>query len=804
MARRSSSKVSPWFAPPIRKSLLVQALLMAFAHAGAATAAPAAAPPGQSAAVVVADASAFMAAGGGQELYLETTLNGAERGLVHFDLRDGALWASTETLRQLGFRLPVDTPSPIRLDRLNGLQADYSAARQTATLTAPIGFLDLPTQMLGAPLDRYPVANATPGMLLNYTLYGTQGEGGASSGSAYTELRAFNNHGVLSSTQLSQVARADNGWAASSVRLDTSWTTSFPDSLLSVRLGDTLTAATDWSRPTRLGGVQIGTNFALQPYRVTTPLPQFLGTAALPSQVELYVNGMKQYSGQVPAGPFQLNTVPGINGAGNAQVVLTDALGRQTALNFALYNTPNLLQAGLTDWSAELGVVRQDYGLTSFSYGSDPVASGTWRRGVTDGFTAEAHAETTRNLVNAGVGGAWLVGQSGGIVSGSAAHSTGEGISGSQFGLGYNWSNSAFYAAVNGTRAERGYRDVATLYGAPPPQLSASAQVGYNTPLLGSFGLGYVQLRDEIQTNRYGSFSWSRSLGRNVSLSLNFNQNLDQSRDRNIFFTLNVALDNLFMGASAQRSGERNIFSANASKAIPLEGGWGWRAQTQQGDDLHSTQGEIDYLGRYGQLQAGVSTFGGSTTGFASATGSVVLMDGHVKAARNIYNGFAVVSTDGVPNVPVKLENNVIGVTDKDGLLLVAPLNPYQNNKLSIDPMDLPPDVRVAQVDANATPSDRAGTVVRFGITPIRAASIALVDAQGQPVAMGSRARLAGSTSAPVTVGFDGAVYFDALGARNMLAVDTPAGPCHAAFDFPTQRGIAQIGPLQCIPGVAP
>src|SRR6185437_8183956 len=144
-------------------------------------------------------------------------------------------------------------------------------------------------------------------------LYGTQSDGGTGSLSAFTELRAFSGSGVLSSTALSQMTHGDGSWSSRSVRL-----------------GDTLTAATSWSRSTRIGGVQIGTNFSLQPYRITTPLPEFMGSATLPSQVELYVNGMKQYSGNVPAGPFQLNTVPGINGEGNAQVVLTNALGQVT------------------------------------------------------------------------------------------------------------------------------------------------------------------------------------------------------------------------------------------------------------------------------------------------------------------------------------------------------------------------------------------------------------------------------------------------------------------------------------------
>ena len=165
------------------------------------------------------------------------------------------------------------------------------------------------------------------------------------------------------------------------MRLDTSWSQSFPDKLITVSAGDILTGALSWTRSTRLGGLQIGTNFDLQPYRSTTPLPLFFGEATLPSVVELYVNGLKQYSGDVPAGPFELNTAPSFSGAGTAQLVVTDALGQSSILNFSLYDVHRLLQPGLTDWSAELGVVRENYGFGSFDYGSEIAASGTWRYG---------------------------------------------------------------------------------------------------------------------------------------------------------------------------------------------------------------------------------------------------------------------------------------------------------------------------------------------------------------------------------------------------------------------------------------
>lgn len=212
---------------------------------------------------------------------------------------------------------------------------------------------------------------------------------------------------MLSTTQLTQYSTeeyADNSFE----RLDTNWRTSFPDTMLALTVGDTLTSSLIWSRPTRIGGIQIGTDFGLQPYMPTTPLPAYLGSATLPSNVELYVDGVRYYNGEVPAGSFQINTMPNISGAGTGQVMMTDALGRTSVQNFSFYNDQQLLREGLTARSAELGTVRENYGYSSFDYASAPVLSATWRRGFSNTLTAGAHAETSDGLINAGFSNDWI------------------------------------------------------------------------------------------------------------------------------------------------------------------------------------------------------------------------------------------------------------------------------------------------------------------------------------------------------------------------------------------------------------
>ncbi|OOG53897.1 fimbrial assembly protein [Rhodanobacter sp. B05] len=790
---RRQRKTCRWPAD-LLKGLLLQGLLIPAGHAAMN---PDAALP-----ALLADGNGHSPIPGISDLYLDVTLNGTHIGLAHFGYRDGQLWASQATLHELGFALPAGSADPARLDSLQGLKASYDASQQTLNLTAPLQLLKLGTTMLSTAANQRPTPSVSPGALLNYNLYGTYGTHGTSSLSAFAELRAFNAAGVFSTTSLTQDNHADDGTSQSrSVRLDTNWSMSFPQHLLTLRFGDTLTDALSWSRSTRIGGVQFGTNFGLQPYLVTAPLPAFIGSATMPSSIDLYVNGLRQYSGQVPTGPFQLSTIPNINGAGNAQVVLTNALGQTTTLNFSLYGENQLLRKGLSDWSVELGKVRENYGVDSFDYGNDAVGSGTWRYGVSNNFTAEAHAELTSGLSDAGVGGIWLLGERGGVLSASLARSAYHGQSGEQYSLGYNWSNERFNAGFNSTRTHGDYRDLGTLYGSVMPRISTQGYLSYNFNRVGNFGVSYIKLAIPQQAaQRYGSAYWYKSLGRWAMLNLSVNQDLDNSRNRTAFAIITLALDhNISVSGSLQRENGRTGLALNATQSLPSQGGLGWRASLSQGDGQNGGQGELDYLGRYGQVQAGGYDIGGTRYGYGGAMGSLVLMGGDLFAARQINTGFAVVSTEGVAGVPVSLQNNPIGTTDSKGMLLVTPLNAYQNNKLSIDPMSLPADTRIDRVNMDATPTDRAGTLVKFGIVPVRAASVILMDEAGKPLPVGSSVQLHGHAGEPALVGFDGAVYLDTLDTHNELDVTTPTGACHANFDYRKQSGgIPQIGPLSC------
>jgi outer membrane usher protein len=739
-------------------------------------------------------------ASGGEALYLDVVVNGSEtRKLALFARVDDDFETGAETLRQLGFRVP-DGETRIRLGALAGVTYRYDESRQRIEIMASGDAVDRTRSVLNAPVSAIPRPSASMGMLLNYDLYAARDDDGSNSLSTFAEWRAFGAFGVVANTWLARLDDASgSGTHADSTRLDTTWTRSFVDSTSVLRVGDSITGSLPWSRATRFGGIQLQRDFALQPDLVTFPIPQFLGQAAVPSTVELYVNGLRRYSGETPAGPFELGTVPIVNGAGDAQVVVTDALGRQATYDFPFYTTSQLLKPGLDDYSAELGFARRNYGVASFDYASDPVASGVYRRGMTDWLTLETHGEATEGLVKGGGGGVARIGD-GGVLTGSYAHSSWHGRDGSAAGIGYSWRNTWFNFAVDSQRSFGDYRDVASLYGLPPTRRTDRALVGITYAPVGSFGANYVELTYPDQPrSRFASAFYFRSFGSRFSLSLSVNQNLEDSNDRTAFLGVSMSFgDSQSASLSAQHDGRGTYGAIDVSRPISPDGGYGWHARVQDGDGQNGGQAELGYRGDHGQTLVGAQTQDGRTLGYAELTGALVFMDDRLFTARRIDDSFAVVAT-GVPGVPVMLENRVVGTTGEDGDLLVTPLNAYQKNRVGIDPMRLPADTRIERVDDEVVPSDRAGVLVNFRVAPVHAATIVLHDAEGRPLALGSTVELNGDASAGALVGYDGEVYLEGVEPRNELIVHLPAGDCRARFEFRYVAGeVPVVGPLVC------
>lgn len=715
-------------------------------------------------------------------LILDVDVNGVNRGLLHFRLIDNRLWANASVLREMGLRLqtaadPATDPL-LLLDQEIGSSLAYDAAAQRLNVLVDLAKLEVGTHRLNTGARDMPVAQSATGALLNYDIYANYA-GGRLAFDGFGELRAFSGNVLLESTGVFN-SRALAPGRASLRRLDSTLAWSIPERRLTVRAGDILTRSTSWSRPTRLGGVRVGTDFALQPYLVTAPIPTFFGEATLPSTVDLYIAGLKRYSGSVAPGPFELGAGGNqISGAGTAQLVVTDALGQVTTLSVPFYDTPLLLRGGLTDWSVELGTVRRDYGIRSFAYARDPVLSASLRRGLSNVVTLEAHGEGGGGLVNGGAGATVLL-PFGGVVTGSLAASRHGRKSGVRGEIGYSWTDTSFSISASAQRASSDFADLPTLEGATTQRSREVLNVGYNAEDAGFFNASLIRQRNPGELREaFLSASWQRTLGSNLALSLTGNMGLRRGSARGVFLTVSyMPNDRDHVSANLQSGRRRTSAALSYRRSLPTDGGTGWALDTTYDGSRVQAAGQVDHLGRLGQVTVGARLTRGRASGYAGASGALVAMGGDVYAARKVYDGFAVVETAGVADVPVLLHNRLVGRTNAKGKLLITGLNPYQANRVAIDAANLPAELTVALLNQEAVPSQHAGVEVNFVIRRSTAVLVTVVDDAGVELPVGTIGALEGDEAAQLMVGFGGQLYIERAIAGAKVTLAGEAGRC--------------------------
>lgn len=751
-------------------------------------------PPPPSEQAAIADAT----------LYLDLQVNQvAKAELVPVQQRAGRLYLASEVLREAGIRLPGEPQGEVALDEIPGLHGDYDSQNQRLLLQVPPAWL--PDQQVGE-RNLYPASDARSsfGALLNYDAYLNDTDEGGSYLAAWNELRLFDDWGTFSTT--GQWRQSFNGAQAQGrqgfLRYDTTFRYTDEQRLLTYEAGDLVTGALPWTTSVRVGGLQLSRDFGARPDLVTYPLPAFAGEAAVPTSLDLFINGYKSSSTELQPGPYTLTNVPFINGAGEAVVVTTDALGRQVATTLPFYVTSSLLTKGLSDFSVAAGSLRRDYAVRDFAYGPG-VASATLRHGVSDYFTLETHAESAESLMLGGLGGNLRLGTFG-VLNAALTQSRFEGDTGQQVALGYQYNSRRI--GFNYQRVQR-HGDYADLSLVDSPftrlsQRSEQATLSLNLDRYGSLGAGYFDVRagDGTRT-RLINLSWSKPLWRNSSLYLSANREVGDSQwavqaQLVIPFDLRGTL-----AFSAERSKDgQDLQRVNYSQAVPVGGGVGYNLGYATGgnrDDYR--QADLTWRLQSVQLQVGAYGSSGEMTRWADASGSLVLMDAGLFAANRIDDAFVVVSTSGYADVPVRYENQQIGRTDRNGHLLVPYSSGYYRGKYEIDPMDLPADVLAPQVEQRVAVRRGSGYLLEFPLKRVLAASLVLVDADQQELKLGSRVRHQESGGEAV-VGWDGLVYLENLAPHNRLQVDkADGGQCQVAFDLPEGQGpIPLIGPLEC------
>jgi outer membrane usher protein len=734
---------------------------------------------------------------------LDVTVNREQQDEPIIALRDGAgrVFVAAADLARWRLRLPEAAPVLYQAERYyplaayNGLVAHVDERAQTLSIEAPPAMFAATQIDATAPPVPVPQRSAVGGFL-NYTLLATRADT-ATTGAGSFELGAFGRWGSATTTAVaSTIAGKTDG-----KRLESTWTYAMPDRLATVRAGDTVNRAGAWGNAVRYGGVQYATDFATQPNLVLTPGQFVAGQATVPSTVDVFVNNALVTQQSVKPGPFDITNIPPITGPGNVTLVVRDELGREQVITRPFYASPVLLRAGLTDFSYDLGLVRENFGIASNDYGPW-VASGTYRRGISDRWTGEVRAETQAGLANAGIASDVLIDDFG-VFSASAAGGRNPLGSGSRVSLGFDRQALGLSFNVQGALASPHFRLVGDTesQGVVARQLLASA--GYTFGRYGTLSVAYVarSYRDQPSTT-IGSLGYSFDLGRwgYVGVSMSRVRAGDRSTQLDATWTLPLgtstsaalSIDRVRSTAPGADHDERAL---SIQRDLPLGEGFGYRLRAS---DQGPRQAEIDYQNRYGTYSAVVAQAQGKTGERVSASGGVGLIGSNVFLSRTINDSFGLVRLPGYPDVRVYSENQEIGRTNAAGELVVPRLLPYQKNTVRIEQGDLPFDAEFDVLARDAVPYARSGVMVEFGLRPARGAVVKITQDDGAPVPAGARVRVEGQEGT-FPVALDGDAYLTGLAARTRAVATWLNHECAFEFDYPETGGPQpRLGPFVC------
>jgi outer membrane usher protein len=638
-----------------------------------------------------------------------------------------------------------------RLTALPGLRYAISAADVTLDLTVPPALFDRTVIDLTATSPPHPPP--AHGALLKYEAFLERTPASAFNFSGFADVGGFRGDEAFGSTF---IAGAPSG-RQRFVRLETQWRRDFGNAVL--HIGDSTRVGSTMFPPERFAGVEWATDFTLNPYLVTYPVPTIEGIATTPTVLDVLINGEQTASVTVPAGPYDISGLSLPSGEGAVQFATRDLSGRILAAVAPFYSGIGLLKHGLTTNSIAVGVDRQRFGESSFSYGSN-VAAYTRRIGISDRSTVEADAGYASGALSGAIADDVLLDNYGVLTSGIGVSSN-ERSGGVELVMGFAHADRSFGIAAREQLATAGF----AAPGSPPSK--SLVRSGLIALSFDAGRIGALQMVYTLQTNAAGART-AMVVGalngklRAATVRLAYIRTVAPVTENGASLSVAVPLGpggTLNIGGVAQRFG--GGATMETVQDLPAGGpGMGYAISAGKVGGVENDEARIAAANDALTFSVDASRTGKNVTVSAGASGVIGVIDGRPFSSRQIGSqSFGIVDLGGFGNVRVFVNNSYAGRTGSNGRLTVT-LLPYQANDVRFEPTDLPISATIGDVHRIVSTRAGGGAAIEFDVRAASAASATIVDAAGTPLLAGS---VVTSDVATFVVGTGGEVYLTDL-----------------------------------------
>ena len=649
----------------------------------------------------------------------------------------GQLFIATRDWQKLTLKSPSLTPITHKnlayypVDSVSGLSYKIDDINATVAFMADVSFFARNVKDLSAISALPPNAPKTLGVYVNYDFL-TRQINDVFSHQASIETVAFSSLGILENQLLVRDLAQQQ---TDTLRLNTSFTHHKSQQLYTVKIGDSISKDIGLGANVRFAGVQFGTNFALQPNKITVPQPSIAGASAIASSADVFINNVKRATQKLPVGSFAIQNLPVVTGQGEAKVVVTDILGQQQEIIVPYYVSPESLRAGLNEYAVQMGVIRQNYGIDSQNYGQ-AFASMTHRHGISDTFTIELEGQLSRHQQMLSYGTVVTHPVLGAIHAvGAASHHDDK--QGSALSVAMTHQRPVFNVGANVVVQSRDYVNLDAFNRLQP--LHYTGQFFANMPLgqRGSLSTSYTYQKpfDAVKFS-FVQASYSANLGRWGTFAASLTHTMDDDKDTltQINYSLPLGHSNhAQLTVYPQQDKER----LSVQRHLQTGQDWGYVLAAEHGQS-NKQEAALLWQNNIGRFSVKTEHQHHQTANEARVSGSVAFLEGQTFLGKRIDKGFAVVEVPEFNNVRVYHDNRLMGKTNHKGTLMIPQLRAYQSNTLRLAIEDLPLNAQIQSATVEVIPTLRGGMYVKFPVKKSHSATLTLLQNNGQPVPTGA------------------------------------------------------------------
>ena len=536
--------------------------------------------------------------------------------------------------------------------------------------------------------------------------------------------------------------------------------------------GDLETQGRGFQSAPDMAGISLLRSYSvLNPQQVIRPRGDRTFRLERPSTVEVIVNGQQVRRLQLAPGNYNLRDFPFAQGGNDIRLNVLDDTGRSEVLRFNIFLDQTQLAKGLDEFGLYLGI-KSPLGLGGPDYQDEWIASGFYRRGISDNLTMGVNFQADDVIQMAGAEAMFgtPVGSFGTNVAYSRTKGHGDGF------------------AVQGTfqrliQRSNGQADTLNLFVehrsrkfAPVSFFLADNQYDYEV------GGGYSHaFNADLYMGASARFSKGRGSNpdvQNYSLTSGWRissratltaeaRYSDDARGDEVsgFLTLTVRF--------GRNSSVRSEFDTRDNRArLSYQtlhgngvGSYNVTADVERSDFGSNIGINANYFTNRAEL--GFSHFGNFNGDFGDSTSqrstfrfgtSLAFAEGGASIGRPIYDSFAIVKPHAsLKNANVLVDPNPLGVTAMTGDLKAATmpnLSSYSERVVTVDVEGAPVGADIGQGSFKLFPGYRSGYVLEVGSNYYVTATGSMRDVEGQPVALvsGKATELAHPDRAPVTV----------------------------------------------------